>query len=222
MTEPTASRRVLLVDDHPIVRHGLAAIIDDEPDLVVSGEASTFDEALTTLGKEVPDIVVSDISLGATSGLELIRTIKAAHPTLPILVVSIHDEAYYAERALRAGAAGYLTKQAAPETVVKAIRKVLEGGTWLSEETAARLWPEGAADARSPVEGLSDREMEVFDAIGRGLGTREIGEALKISIKTVETHRAHIKEKLGLKNATELIQAATRWVEDPGASPRRQ
>jgi DNA-binding NarL/FixJ family response regulator len=210
--------RVLVVDDHPIVRQGLASVIGAEPDLVVCGEADGVATALEAFAALAPDVVVTDLSLYRTSGLELIKSLKAAKEAVPILVVSIHDETVHAERALRAGASGYVMKEEATTVIVSAIRRVLEGGVWVSDELSARMVQRYLRRdmPSSPVEGLSDREIEVFQMIGRGLATRDIALALRISIKTVETHVAHIKDKLCLRNARELLQAATRWLEGRG------
>ena len=207
-----------MVDDHPIVRHGLTSVIGAEPDLVVCGEADGVATALEAFAASEPDVVVTDLSLNRTSGVELIKSLKAARAALPVLVVSIHDETVHAERALRAGASGYVMKEEATTVIVSAIRRVLEGGVWVSDALSARMvqrYLRGAASS-SPVEGLSDREMEVFQMIGRGIATRDIARALGISIKTVETHLAHIKDKLCLRNARELLQTATRWLEGRG------
>jgi DNA-binding NarL/FixJ family response regulator len=210
--------RVLVVDDHPIVRHGLASVIGAEPDLVVCGEADGEATALEAFAALVPDVVVTDLSLRGTTGLELIKSLKAAKPAVPVLVVSIHDETVHAERALRAGASGYVMKEEATTVIVSAIRRLLEGGMWVSDELSARMvrrYVRGDV-LSSPVEGLSDREIEVFQMIGRGIATRDIALGLGISIKTVETHLAHIKDKLCLRNARELLQTATRWLEGRG------
>jgi DNA-binding NarL/FixJ family response regulator len=209
--------RVLVVDDHPIVRQGLASVIGVEPDLVVCGEADGAATALEAFAALAPDVVVTDLSLHGTSGLELIKSLKAAKAAVPVLVVSIHDETVHAERALRAGASGYVMKEEATTVIVGAIRRVLEGGVWVSDELSARLVQRYLrGEVSSPVEGLSDREIEVFQMIGRGIATRDIALALGISIKTVETHLAHIKDKLCLRNARELLQTATRWLEGRG------
>jgi DNA-binding NarL/FixJ family response regulator len=226
--------RVLLVDDHPIVRQGLANLIDQEEDLCVSDQASDAQQAMESLAKQRPDVAIIDISLGDRSGLELIKEIRARFSELPILVLSMHDEGFYAERALRAGAKGYVMKQEATEKVMTAIRKVLAGDVYVSEQMAGRMLgqmvgarssPGGAGAAAlanasaSPIARLSDRELEIFTMIGRGLGTREIAGKLFLSVKTVEAHREHIKDKLSIRSATELMRHAVQYViEGPGKS----
>ncbi|HPA72012.1 MAG: response regulator transcription factor [Spirochaetes bacterium] len=209
--------KILLVEDHPIFRQGLMAILNSEPGLEVVGEAEDAFQGLKAVKEKSPDLVIVDITLKDSSGIELIKDIRLRHPEVLLLTLSMHDETIYAERALRAGARGYIMKQHAPETVVKAIRQVLDGKIFVSEEIANRIFNrfiDNRGDpGSSPVEGLSDRELEVFELIGRGLGTREISEKLHVSVKTVENHRAHIKEKLNLKSAIELVQHATLWVE---------
>ncbi|HWP41133.1 MAG TPA: response regulator transcription factor [Tepidisphaeraceae bacterium] len=212
-------RSVLLVDDHPIVRQGLAQLINQEPDLIVSAEAATAQQAMDLLDRPgiAVDIAIVDISLEDRSGIELIKEIRARWPQLPILVLSMHDEALYAERALRAGARGYIMKQEATDRVMTAIRKVLGGEIYVGERIAARLLGQlvssgGGEPSISPLRRLSDRELEIFTMIGRGLGTREIATKLFLSIKTVEAHREHIKEKLQLRSGTELMRAAVQYV----------
>jgi len=211
--------RVLLVDDHPIVRQGLANLIDQEDDLQVSNQASDVQSALESIAKDRPDVALVDISLGDRSGLELIKDIRARDPELPVLVLSMHDEGFYAERALRAGAKGYVMKQEATEKVMTAIRKVLAGEVYVSEAMSARLLGQfvsskggTAVSEESPIKRLSDRELEIFTMIGRGLGTREIAGKLFLSVKTVEAHREHIKEKLKLRSGTELMRHAVQYV----------
>ena len=208
----TKKHNILLIDDHPIVRQGLSQLINQEPDLHVSAEAASAREALEALSKAVPDIAIVDISLDDRSGIELIKDLRARNATLPILALSMHDEALYAERALRAGAKGYIMKQEATEQVMNAIRKVLQGTIYVSERMASRLLNQFVntrpGDDESPLGRLSDRELEIFTMIGRGIGTREIANKLFLSIKTVEAHREHIKEKLKLKSGTELMRMA--------------
>jgi DNA-binding NarL/FixJ family response regulator len=207
--------RILLVDDHPIVRQGLAEMINHEKDLHVCGTAEDLHAALDKLEELKPDLVVTDISLKNSNGLELLKNIKVRHPKMLVLMLSMHDESLYAVRALRAGAAGYIMKQEATEKVLTAIRQVLVGEIYLSDKMEKKMMQQlvGGKSARtgSPIEDLSDRELEVFGMIGQGHGTRQIAEQLHLSIKTVESHRAHIKEKLHLKNATELVQHAIQW-----------
>ncbi len=224
MTEKTRGRTpsraekrgVLIVDDHPIVRQGLAQLIDQEHDLHVCGQAQDAHEAMQAIRKLSPDLAVVDISLKDTSGIELIKDIKVHHPGLPVLTLSMHDEGIYAERALRAGARGYVMKQEATERVVTAIRRVLSGEMYVSEGVAAKMVSKlvagPAQTGGSPVDRLSDRELQVFRLIGTGYGTREMAEQLHLSVKTIETYRAHIKEKLGLIDANELLRTAINWV----------
>jgi DNA-binding NarL/FixJ family response regulator len=209
--------KVLVVDDHPIVRQGLTQLIGQENDLYVIGGAEDAPAALDAIEKLQPDIALVDISLRETNGIELIKDIKIRHPRLPVLVLSMHQETFYAERVLRAGARGYVTKEEATERVVQAIRQVLSGQVYLSDRMASKMLSklvEGrpGTDGMS-IERLSDRELEVFEFIGHGLTTRQISQRLNRSIKTVESHRANIKRKLKLQNATELLQYAVQWVQ---------
>jgi DNA-binding NarL/FixJ family response regulator len=215
--DPSARRRVLLVDDHPFMRAGLGQLIDCQPDLLVGGEAGNPAEALQALARQQPDLILTDLTMPGRSGLEFIKDLRAAHPAVPILVVSMHDEAVYAERALRAGARGYIMKEAGGENLLGAIRQVLRGEVYVSHKMSARILeamssrrPRGSS---SPIEQLTDREFEVFQLIGQGKGTREIAAELHLSPKTVDVHRSHLKEKLGLRDATALIRHAVRWVE---------
>ncbi len=215
-------RRVLLVDDHPIVRHGLGLLIDQEEDLMVCGETSSAVETLDNFEMMEPDIAVVDISLQGTSGLELTKALKEIQPSLPILVLSMHDESLYAERALRSGARGYVMKQESAETVLAAIRKVLSGGVYLSERLSSQILREFVDGTEAQVEKfgietLSDRELEVFELIGRGHSTRDVANRLGLSVKTIETHRAHVKQKLKIDTATELVHRAFHWVETGGS-----
>lgn len=210
-------RKVLVVDDHPIVQEGLADLINKEKDLVVCGSAQDIPETLKAIKSLAPDVVTVDISLGNANGLELIKDIKAQFPDLPMLALSMHQESFYAERAMRAGAKGYITKQEATKNVILAIRKVLDGGLYLSEEMKDKLLYSvvGYRDSQggaSLVDRLTDRELEVFSLLGEGKGTREIAERLCLSVKTVETYRARIKEKLHLSNSSKLLQQAFAWV----------
>ena len=214
---PSARRRILLVDDHPFMRAGLGQLIDCQPDLVVGGEAGNPAEALQALARQQPDLILTDLTMPGRSGLEFIKDLRAAHPEVPILVVSMHDEAVYAERALRAGARGYIMKEAGGENLLGAIRQVLRGEVYVSHKMSARILeavssrrPRGSS---SPIEQLTDREFEVFQLIGQGKGTREIAAELHLSPKTVDVHRSHLKEKLGLADSTALIRHAVRWVE---------
>ena len=207
---------ILIVDDHPIVRQGLAELINHEEDLAVCGQAEDAHQAMKAVKELKPDMAIVDISLKETSGMELIKDIKAQYPNLPILALSMHDESLYAERALRAGARGYIMKAEATEKVILAVRKILSGQIYISEKMASKMMQKlvgGSTEiSTSPVERLSDRELEVFQLIGKGFGTRQISERLYLSIKTIETYRAHIKEKLNLSDAAELLQYAIQWV----------
>ncbi|OPY64806.1 MAG: Oxygen regulatory protein NreC [Syntrophorhabdus sp. PtaU1.Bin050] len=209
--------KIFIVDDHPIVRKGLSQLINQEADLVVCGEAASAQSALETLKKLKPDLAIVDISLKGVDGIELIKQMKVRYSNLPVLVVSMHDESLFAERALRVGARGYIMKQEAIEMMMEAIRKVLRGELYISERVSATIvkkFIDGKSESTSsPEELLSDRELEVFQLIGQGIGTREIAEQLHVSVKTVEAYRANIKEKLSLKNATELLKHAMHWVE---------
>ena len=209
--------RIFIVDDHPIVRKGLTQLINQEPELVVCGEAENAETALELLKKVKPDLAIVDISLRGIDGIELTKLIRARFENIPVLVVSMHDESLYAERALRVGARGYIMKQEAIEKMMEAIRKVLRGELYVSERVSANIvkrFVDGKAEGvSSPEELLSDREMEVFQLIGQGFGTRQIADQLHVSVKTVETYRANIKEKLNLKNATELMKHAVHWIE---------
>jgi len=211
-------KRVLLVDDHPMMRGGLAQVINQQEDLLVCCEAGDAFEAMQRIASSTPDLAVVDISLeGGKSGLELIKDIQALHPEVPILVMSMHDESLYAERVLRAGARGYVMKKAGGEAVLQAIRQVLSGKVYVSERISAQILDNFAgtrsAKHRSPIEMLTDRQFEVFKLIGEGCITREIAQRLHISPKTVDVYRQNLKEKLKLPSATSLIQHAVRWVE---------
>ena len=210
--------RVFLVDDHPLVREHLTALIQRETDLEVCGEAADAPTALSLISQRAPDLVILDISLKRSSGLELIKSLKELWPKLPALVLSMHDEMLYAERSLRAGALGYITKEEATVNVLSAIRKVLGGQVYLSERMAGRMMKRmvgGPRDeAGSPLELLTDRELEVFQMLGRGFGTRQIAEELRLGIKTIESYRARIKEKLQLADGNQLLQHAIQWVQN--------
>jgi DNA-binding NarL/FixJ family response regulator len=216
----SAVKRVMIVDDHPMMRQGLAQLIDNEPDLEVAAEADTGGQGLDIAIKEKLDLALLDISLPDKNGLELIKDIRAVKPELPILIVSMHDEALYAERVLRAGARGYIMKQEGGKKLLQAIRQVLTGQIYVSEKMSARILETFSGHApgqsSSPVARLSDREFEVFQLIGQGKGTKEIANHLNLSVKTVEVHRAKIKEKLSLQTATDLVRYAVRWAEAQG------
>jgi DNA-binding NarL/FixJ family response regulator len=207
--------RVLVVDDHPIVRQGLALLINQEPDLVVCGEAEEAVGAMKVLASSRPDILIVDVSLNGPDGLDLLKNLRNIHPTLPVLILSMHDELMYAERALRAGANGYIMKQEATEKVLVALRRILAGEIYVSDRIANQMvkhFITGSGTVRhSSIADLSDRELEVFRLIGDGHGTRQIAEELHLSVKTVESYQAHIKEKLSLRSARELMQHAIQW-----------
>ena len=211
------TNKILLVDDHPLVREWLANLINEQPDLRVCGEASNAPQAFQKIGVEKPDIVIVDISLEGGSGIELIKNIKAAHPGVAMIVLSMHDESLYAERALRAGARGYIMKREATKKILLAIRTVLGGKLYISDKISdamAEKFVEGRPTATaSPVEQLSDRELEVFQLLGRGFSTRQIADHLRVGFKTVQTYSARLKEKLKLDNATQLLHEAIRWHE---------
>jgi DNA-binding NarL/FixJ family response regulator len=209
--------RVLLVDDHAVVRFGIAQLINRQNDMIVCGEEEDASRALTAIAGLRPDLVIADISLKDSSGLELMRNIKAQYPEIPVLVVSVHDESVYAEIAFRAGALGYLMKQEALEKILTAIRRVLTGAIYVSDLLAAKMLQQQVRGQtninESPVKSLSDRELEVFQMIGQWKKTREIAEELHLSVKTIEYYREQIKRKLNLKSAAELTQHATAWVQ---------
>ena len=217
-----AKTRVLLVDDHPILRRGLAQLINQEADMTVCGEAEDAPKAFEAVSTLQPDVAVFDISLKGGNGIELIKNVKARFPDLPILVLSMHDESLYAERALRAGSLGYIMKEEAIEQVLVAIRRVLLGEIFLSDKMKAKMLQQlanGKAKAFvSPIEHLTDRELEVFRLIGEGRSTRQIAGELHLSVRTVEAYREYIKGKLNLKNATELVQHAFHWVHHEAAA----
>jgi DNA-binding NarL/FixJ family response regulator len=216
----SAVKRVLIVDDHPMMRQGLAQLIDNEPDLKVVAEADTGGQGLDIVVQQKLDLAVVDISLPDKNGLELIKDIRSVKPELPILIVSMHDEALYAERVLRAGGRGYIMNQEGGKTLLQAIRQVLTGQIYVSEKMSARILETFSGhspdQSASPVARLSDREFEVFQLIGQGKGTKEIAQHLNLSVKTVEVHRAKIKEKLTLVTATDLVRYAVRWAEAQG------
>jgi len=213
---PSEKRNVLIVDDHPVFRHGIASLINAEADLHVCGEAATSPLALDAMRRLKPDVALLDISLPGTNGVELIKLMKAEQPKLPLLVLSMHDESLYALRSLRAGALGYVMKAEALNHVLAALRKVLKGEVYVSEKFSERLIFKAIQSIDgglgSPVDKLSDRELEVLELLGRGFGTREIANELHLSVKTIETHRAHIKEKLGFKDAGEMVRFSIDWV----------
>jgi DNA-binding NarL/FixJ family response regulator len=207
--------KVFVVDDHPIVRQGLALLINREQDLVVCGEAEDTQSAMQSFMSVRPDILVVDISLNGPDGLDLLKDVRMRHPDLPVLILSMHDESIYAERALRAGAQGYIMKQEATEKVLVALRRILSNEIYVSERIANRMLQRyignPTSERPSSVADLTDRELEVFRLIGEGHSTRQIAEELHISVKTVESYQAHIKEKLSLRSARELVQHAIQW-----------
>lgn len=214
--------RILIVDDHPLVRKGLAELINQEPDMIVVGEADDAPAGLKAVTTIEPDLVIVDLSLKTNNGLELIKNIKAVNPSIQVLVLSMHDESIYALRVLKAGAKAYVMKQEVVDKVMEAIRRIRVGKLFVSERVAHQMLNqvvEGTdPSSSSPVDILSDRELEIVNMIGGGIPTREIAQRLNISIKTVESHRAHIKEKLNLENATQLVQFCFRWVEQSKVS----
>ena len=220
MSKKTAASRrtqILIVDDHPMMRQGLAQLIGLEPDLAVCGEAENAGGALDAIGTLKPDLVLADISLPGKNGLELIKDFQTIQPGLPVLVISMHDESLYAERVLRAGGRGYIMKQEGGKKLMQAIRQVLDGKIYVSEKMSADILEifsgRRAGAESSPLEKLTDREFEIFQLIGQGQRTRDIAEKLHLSVKTVDAHRANIKTKLKLNSATELVRYAVRWAE---------
>jgi DNA-binding NarL/FixJ family response regulator len=220
---PPRKHRILLVDDHAIVREGFAELINSHADLETCGQAGSAPEAMSEVEKLKPDMVVVDLSLQGGSGLDLIKNLKALHPFLRLLVLSMHDEALYGERALRAGALGYVMKREDSATFLQAVRDVLDGRVFLSQVMRERLLlkavGEDVAFEHSGMTHLSDRELEVFQLIGDGHTTHQIAAKLHLSVSTVETHRAHLKEKLHLANGTDLICRAVEWVKSQQPSP---
>lgn len=212
--------RIFLVEDHPITREGLRALFDRTPDLEVAGEADSGPAALDALGHGLPDLLLVDVAIRGGDGIEFTKQVRALYPDLPILVLSAHNEALYAERAVRAGATGYVMKMTAPEALLGAIRDVLDGRLHLSPAVQERLLGRHLGNEGPPpaslLHALTDRELEVFGHFGRGLSTGEVAETMMISPKTVETHRVHIKEKLGLRTTSEFVQRAALWVGSTG------
>jgi len=207
-------KRIVIIDDHPIVRRGFAQLINREADLTVVGEAEDHLSAQTVISETKPDLALVDLTLKESDGLELIKTINAQYPKVKTMVISLHDERVYAERALRAGAKGYIMKSEATENVMTAIRTVLKGSMYLSDDMQERMLSQFAGNSKketSPIDVLSDREFEVFRMIGDGLETREIAKRLTLSVKTIETYKSHLKTKLDLHSSTELIQRAVEW-----------
>jgi DNA-binding NarL/FixJ family response regulator len=220
--QKAARKRILIVDDHPFMRAGLAQLIEKQPDLQVCGEAGEPSVALRLLDTTPVDLILTDITMPGRSGIEFIKDVQAIHAGMSMLVVSMHDEVIYAERVLRAGARGYIMKEAGGENLLLAIRQVLGGQIYVSPRVAAKILddfsgrrPRGSS---SPIEKLTDREFEIFQLVGQGKSTRDIASQLGLSPKTVDVHRANIKEKLGLKDATALVRHAVRWVESQGTT----
>jgi DNA-binding NarL/FixJ family response regulator len=211
----TGKKTVLVVDDHPLMRQGLALLINQQQDMRVCGEAEEAQAALQAVAQLRPDIMILDISLNGPDGIEILKKIRTTDPDLPVLVLSMHDEAIYAERALRARANGYIMKQEATEKVLVAVRRILSGEVYLSERMSNKMLQQYIGGSphmiQSRIATLSDRELEVFRRIGEGRATREIAEELHLSVKTVETYQAHIKDKLALRSGRELIQHAIQW-----------
>jgi DNA-binding NarL/FixJ family response regulator len=206
--------RIFLIDDHPLVREGLASLINQQQDMVVCGQAEDSAEALTKIRENRPDVALVDISLKNESGLELVKNLEAEFPLVALIVLSMHDEALYAERALRAGARGYVMKRETTKNVLTAIRRVLGGDVYVSERVVnamARRMNSRKPDATSPVEQLSDRELEIFRLLGQGRTTSQIAEDLHLSLKTVQAYCARAKEKFGVNSLSELLRAAIRW-----------
>lgn len=215
-SEQPGRRRVLIVDDHPIVRQGLVRMIEAAPDLSVCGEVENVVDARRAIREQLPDVVIVDLTLGQGDGLELVREVRAHHPRLPMLVLTMHEEAIYAERMLAAGARGYIMKEAASEQLLTALRRVLSGRVYLSDAMATRLGERGAMPegetADDPLARLSNRELQVLGKLGRGMSSREIASHLAVSVKTIESHRQSIKRKLNLTSNAQLLQYALSFV----------
>ena len=218
MKERTHTHTILIVDDHAIVRHGIAALLAKEKDLTICGEAGTFEEAEAALEKLMPDILLLDITLKDRNGLDLIKVARKHQKGIKVLVLSMHDESTYAERALREGAQGYVMKENADAVIVDALRAVLRGEIFVSPETASRMLKQyvekpGKAPSEYGIDALTDREREIFELIGQGLSTRKIADKFSLSDRTVEVHRAHIKRKMQCEDSAQLFREAVRWVE---------
>ncbi len=217
MNSSPDKKRVFLVDDHPLVREWLTNLINQQPDLIVCGETENAPQALQVISTTQPDIAIVDLSLAASSGIELIKDLKQSCPDVAVLVLSMHEESHYAERALRAGAKGYVMKRETTRKVIEAIRRILQGRVYVSdkitEAMTTRFFEGKGPPNPSPVEQLSDRELEVFELLGQGWGTRRIAESLRVSVKTVQAYCARIKDKIGVASATELLREAIRWHE---------
>jgi DNA-binding NarL/FixJ family response regulator len=225
-TPPDAVRRIMIVDDHPLVRQGIATLIQAEPDLAVFGEAGSADEVLQVLAKDTPSLILLDISLPGTHGIDLLKDLHLRYPRVRVLVFSMHEESVYAERVLRAGAHGYIMKNEPAAKVIAAIRTVLKGEPSVSPAIAGRMLrlfvsnkPGGDAP-QTDAEKLSDRELQVYTCLGNGMSTQKIADQFKLSSKTIQTYREHIKRKLGFRNAAELIHHATHWAKSENDQPQ--
>ena len=220
-SQPSKRVRIVVVDDHPMVRERLAEVIDHEPDMSVCGEAEDRFQALEVIEKIQPDLAIIDLTLKNSHGLELIKDLNVMHPRVKVLVLSMQEESLYAERTIRAGAHGYITKQEATRKVLQAIRQVLAGGIYLSTAMTAKIalhsLGKTQATSQATVESLANRELQVFELLGAGLGTKEIATQLNLDVKTIETYRARIKEKLNLKDSSELLRSAVIWVHSHSA-----
>jgi len=223
---PGQHAKVIVVDDHPLLREGVSRRIDEENDLHVCAEAASADEALRLVRETHPDIAIVDLSLEKSDGMTLIKEMKSEFPQLPVLVLSMHDEVLYGERAIHAGAKGYVMKQAAPTVLIQAIRQVLHGKPFLSTDLTNRILSRLGTTREStetlPVELLSDRELEIFELIGEGYGTREIAQQLGLSEKTIASHRENIKRKFNVRSSSELARHAIHWLRDPHLHPQSQ
>ena len=217
--------RIIVADDHPMTRNGVVQVISSQPDMQVCADAGSPAEAFAAIARNSPDLLLTDLTMPGRSGMEFIKDLVALYPDLPILILSMHDETIYAERALRSGAKGYIMKEAGGEKLLAAIRQIVSGQVYLSSEMSAKIVNNLSGgkprNSNSPIEKLTDREFEVFQMIGNGKSTREIAKQLHLSSKTVDVHRAHIKEKLELKDATALVRHAVRWVETLSSSEGR-
>jgi DNA-binding NarL/FixJ family response regulator len=217
MEKKKPKSRVMLVDDHPLLRHGIADLVNGESNLEVCGEAGNMQDAFTLAGKLKPDLVIVDVSLNGNNGIELMKTLSTRYPSIPLLAYSMHDESIYAERALRAGAKGYVMKQASADILLGAIQQVLSGKMYLSKQMSEHLLGKlvgagtSTASVGSPIEKLSDRELEVLQHMGQGLGTSQIADKLCLSVKTIETYREHLKDKLNLTSGQSLLRYAIEW-----------
>ena len=221
----TKQTKILIVDDHPLLRQGIAQLINQQKDMHVCGQAEESRQVVDMVKKTSPDIIVLDVSLKGANGIELLKDIKTYFPKIKVLVLSMHDETVYGPRAIRAGAAGYVMKHEAIDRVITALRKILQGELYLSDAMSARMLHRmigHSSPTANPIDELSDRELEVFNLLGKGLSTRAIAEQLHLSVKTIESHRAHIKEKLSLENATELMHHAIQWVQSENLGTRAQ